>query len=406
MQPIRADEGRLLTAGDVVRTDDDASSIAEVVHRNGAVTRLDRGSEMVIDRTEVAERPRIVVSVGPGRTWHHSGPLDDPTLYEARCSAATATARYAVFSLTSRDDGSVDVAAVRGHVIVRGLASGSVVVSDGQQATVSADGCIAGPVVTADLDDPWIGLNRTLDDALDLEHLDDLVAPGPAADAGPVDIDPDDAGPPTPLPRWLSRTLGAAAVAGFVALIGVTFVTAENGDRTALRTASPSDPATQPVQVVSPSPGPLPAGAAALIRAAQDRSVAPEPKATAPSTTSTTLRLRSPEPIIEPKPAPTPQPAPTTTTVAAVVPTATAKGTQCTSRSGMLVFSGTVTNTSTVASAFAVDTVFTKSGARFASATAKVPSLAPQHSATWQVQVPAPNDVRGVSCDVAGVRPV
>jgi hypothetical protein len=418
MQPTRADSGRLLTPGDVVQTDDASESIAEVLHRNGAVTRLDRLSEMVIDRTEVAERPRVVISVGPGRTWHHSGPLDDPTLYEVRSPAATATARFAVFSMTVHPDGTVDIAAVRGHVIARGATEGSVVVSDGQQARISADGRVHD-VGAADLDDPWIDLNRSLDDAIDLDHLDDLLTPPAEPEPEPEPERPQAPRPEpvadeltSPLPRWLSRTLGVGAVTGFVALLAVTFITAQNGDRTAVQTGdSPSDPAATSIQVVSPSAGPLPAGAAALIRAAQDRSVAPETKPV-PTTTTTTIRMRAPEPSIVSKPVATvpaaPNPAPTTTTTAApVVPTATASGTQCAVRNSMLVFTGTVRNTSTVTSGFAIDTVFTNaSGARFASATAKVTSLAPQHTATWQVQVAAPANKRGATCDVAGVRPL
>jgi hypothetical protein len=102
-------------------------------------------------------------------------------------------------------------------------------------------------------------------------------------------------------------------------------------------------------------------------------------------------------------------PAPTPTTAAASPATARATGAQCTQRAGRLYYSGTVTNTSGAASAFAVDAVFVNgSGARLASATATVRTLAPKARTTWQVSVPVGRDLRntGASCEVARVRPV
>ena len=243
----RAAEGQSLAAGDVVRTADDPSTLAEVVHRNGAVTRLDRRSEVTVDRVESDGRPRIVLSLGPGRTWHHTGPLDDPTLYEVRCPGAVLTARYARFALFCGDDGTTSVLAVEGNVVVRGTVSGSVALGDGQSAEVDAAGVVAG-VGTGSIDDRWVALNLALDN------------PAISTTTGVVEI--------ASRPAWVGRVGMGLAMALFVGIVGFTFVTADKGAGGERRA------------------GLIPAGAgAAMIRAAQDRNVAPEPE---PTTTTTT----------------------------------------------------------------------------------------------------------------------
>jgi hypothetical protein len=398
MQHTRVDEAHLLAAGDVVRTDPSDPSVAEVVHHSGAVTRLDPGSEAVVDRAELDGRPRIIVTLGTGRTWHHTGPFEDPTIYEARCATAVVTARFATFSVICRRDGSVDVAAVRGNVVVRGINAGSVALSDGQTVRVGADGRAAGVEPAADLDaDPWVELNLALDHApAHIAAPPPLPVPEAQADVN-VDVD-EQIEPPAPLPRWAGRTLAVGAAAGFIALLAVTFTSAQKGDDAAARVAS--DGETAAVVAVRPVSSPvaaLPAGAAAMVRAAQDRSVAPE-AVSPPTTAPAKVRLRAPEPV-----APEP-PAPTTTTAPAPVAAATATGTNCARRNGMVVYSGTLTNTSSVASGFVVDAAFLNaSGTRVASGHATVSNVAPGRRASWSITVSG-SSVR--SCEVAGVRAV
>lgn len=387
METLRTDDAQALAAGAVVRTDSDTSSVAEITHRNGAVTRLDRGSELVVDRVETDGRPRVVVTLGPGRTWHHTGPLDDPSMYEARCPAAILTARAAVFSVACRPDGSVDVAAVRGNVVVRGLASGSIALGDGQSVTVSGTG-VLGEVGVADVDD-WIHVNQLLDEP---ESNEDPAA-GPEAQAeregagGGEDLD---AGATVPLPRWVGRTLTAVAVVAFGGLLAVTFTSADHSTPTP--TADGED--TVAVRSIAGPVSPLPAGAAAMIRAAQDRRVAPEPKPEPerPAPTKITPKAPMPTPAAA-APAPAPQPA-----------TATATAASCARRNGVILFSGRVKNTSQVASRFAVDTVFkTSAGRVFASKTATTSALAPGESRSWSVSVSSSGAAS--ACDIAGVRP-
>jgi hypothetical protein len=402
MQHTRVDEAHLLAAGDVVRTDPSDPSVAEVVHHSGAVTRLDPGSEAVVDRAELDGRPRIIVTLGPGRTWHHTGPFEDPTIYEARGATAVATARFATFSVTCRRDGSVDVAAVRGNVVVRGINAGSVALSDGQTVRVEADGR-AGTVEPApDLDaDPWVELNLALDDA-PADVPEPAPAPAPEADRVEAQADADEQiEPPAPLPRWAGRTLAVGAAAGFIALLAVTFTSAQKGDDAAARIASDGEaPAVVAVRPVTSPVAALPAGAAAMVRAAQDRSVAPE-TVLPPPIAPTKVRVRAPEPIA---PEPAEPPAPTTTTAPAPVATATATGSNCARRNGVVVYSGTLTNTSPMASGFVVDAVFlTASGSRAASGHATVSNVAPGRRASWSITVSG-SSVR--SCEVAGVRAV
>jgi hypothetical protein len=395
MEHTRVDEAHLLAAGDVVRTDAHDPAVAEVVHHSGAVTRLDRGSEAVVDRTELDGRPRIVLTLGPGRTWHHTGPFEDPTIYEARCATAVVTARFATFSVLCRRDGSVDVAAVRGNVVVRGIAAGSVALSDGQTVHVSADGHTGAVQPAPGLDaDEWVVLNLALDQASP-DAAAEPVVPEPVAEPAPQDED--ELEPPAPLPRWAGRALTVGAVAGFVALLAVTFTSAQKGDDAA-RAASEGDAAVVAVRPVTSPVAALPAGAAAMVRAAQDRSVAPEPKSPPTTVAAPAPRLRAPEPV-------RPEPPDTTTTAPAPAPaTATATGTNCARRNGTVVYSGTLTNTSSVASSFVVDAVFlTASGTRAASGHATVSNVAPGRRASWSMSVSG-SSVR--SCDIAGVRAV
>jgi hypothetical protein len=428
MQSRRVDEAQSVAAGDVVRTTADPGSIAEVVHRNGAVTRLDASSEAVVDLLDREDRPRIILTLGEGRTWHHTGVLDDATIYEARCPSGIATARWAVFTVDCKADGSVDIAAVRGNVVVRGQASGSVALSDRQWVRIAPDGTL-GPVAPAAQldDDEWVAVNTLLDrgprpsvqavpepgaevdtadsvaDADPVANADPVAQAGPVAQADPVvvaDPEPVAAAAPAPaartFPRWASWTAGIAASLAFILLLAATFVAAQDGDRAAGH-ATASAKQTDADVVLTPPVAPLPAGAAALIRAAQDRRVAPE------TTTPTTAE---PEPPAVIRFGPRPEAAPSTT-VPAPVPTAQATATSCARQGSSLVLSGVIANTGPVASRFAVDTVFRNgSGTRFASATATVASLAPHRSASWSVAVAAPRSTAGMSCDVAGVRPV
>ncbi|HEV7887260.1 MAG TPA: hypothetical protein VGO92_06850, partial [Acidimicrobiales bacterium] len=283
MQSVRANAAQSLAAGDVVRTDEDDASVAEIAHRNGAVTRLDRSSEAVVDRNDEGDRPRIVVTLGPGRSWHHTGPLDDPAMYEARCPAAVATARQAVFTVTCSKDGSAHIAAVRGNVVVRGSRVGSIALSDGQEALVTADGSVEGPMA-ASFDQVWVTLNTVLDDE---------PAPADEVPEAEAEAEPELAAASaasSSIPRWVGRAAAVAAAAGFVALLATTFLSAQNGDsageRAAVRTKQ--TPSSVPVAIMPPPVAPLPAGAAAMIRAAQDRRVAPETTTTEARTTTTT----------------------------------------------------------------------------------------------------------------------
>jgi hypothetical protein len=414
MESRRVDEAQSLAAGDVVRTEADRDSIAEVVHRNGAVTRLDASSEAVVDLLDSEDRPRIIVTLGEGRTWHHTGALDDHAIYEARCPSGIATARWAVFTVECRSDGSVDIAAIRGNVVVRGQASGSVALSDRQWVRIHPDGTL-GPVAPAAQldDDDWVAVNTLLDRGpRPLPAVADAPKPAPVAPADSVDEpvleqEPESetepvpvapAGPARAFPRWASWTAGIAAALAFILLLAATFVAAENGDRAAGHTtASASAKEADANVVLTPPVAPLPAGAAALIRAAQDRRVAPE------TTTPTTAEPERPTVI---RFGPRPEAAPTTT-VPAPVATAKATARNCARQGSSLVLSGVVTNTGPVASRFAVDAVFrTGAGTRFASGTAAVTTLAPHRSASWSVAVAAPRSTAGMSCDVAGVRAV
>ena len=382
VEALRADDAQELAAGAVVRTDADASSVAEVVHRNGAVTRLDRDSEAVIDRAVSDGRPRVIVTLGPGRTWHQTAPLlDDAAMYEARCPAAVLTARAAVFSVTCRADGSVDIAAVTGNVVVRGLASGSVALGDGQRVTVSGTG-VFGEVENAGPDAEWVEINNALDQPVPAEPESELEsddASEPAAEE------------PKPLPRWVGRTAAVVAVVAFAALLAGTFASADRGAQTA------AEPGEETVQVRSPAGpvSPLPAGAAAMLQAEQDRRVASEPREAPEPPAPTRVTAKAPATTAAPAPAPAAAPASAT---------AKAVGTSCSRQGGSVVFSGRVTNTSSTASRFAVDTVFKTSGGRvFASKTATTSTLAPGKSSTWSVSVRSSGS--GGSCDVVGVRP-
>jgi hypothetical protein len=393
IETVRGTDEQLLGRGDVVRTADDPSLLAEVVHRNGALTRLDRVSEITVDREDTDGRARIVVTLGPGRTWHHTGPLGDPTLYEVRCPNAVLTARFAAFSLLSRPDGSTEVTAVEGNVVVRGTVGGSVALGDGQRADVAPDG-----VVTRTLDvpdcagDPWVSMNRTLDEQGGLPETPVETPAGVPVEPMPV-LEVDDVELDTsPLPRWLGRSVGFGALAVFLAVLVVAFITAEHGDREATKVEQASKPSTTPARSVNTAPpvAALPAGAAAMIRAAQDRTVAPD------ETTTTTAAPPAPAaPVVVPPPA--------------ELPRANATGTSCRRSGRSIVYSGTLTNVSSVASSFTVDTVFvTASGVTFTAATVTVAEVAPHRSAPWEVRVSLPSTVStsGASCDVSSVRAV
>ncbi|MDQ1445691.1 MAG: hypothetical protein QOI20_2155 [Acidimicrobiaceae bacterium] len=381
-----------LAPGDVVRTDDDASTVAEVVHRNGAVTRLDRESEIGVDREDADGRSRIVVNLGPGRTWHRTGPIEDPSLYEVRCPGAVLTARFATFALACGDDGWTVVTAVEGNVVVRGATSGSVALGDGQRAEVGADGIVAGVAEAPDAAlDPWVVLNQSLDTGGPLPpRPSPLSAPAPAPTEPPADFSTAPAAvEKRERGRWGARVAVVAAVVAFATVLVFTFVNAEDVSREATRAAD--DPAVAP----------LPAGAAAMIRAAQDRLVAPETTVPEPAPAETRDQL-APPPVLR-----------TTTTAgraasgAAATATATATGTTCRQAGRTIVYTGTLTNQSSVTASFAVDAVFfTDARTRFGSGTAKVSSVGPKRSAHWEVRVAAPRDLRntGASCEVAAVR--
>lgn len=341
-----------MAAGDVVRTGDDPSTVAEVVHRNGAVTRLDRSSEIAVDRVEADGRARIVVNLGPGRTWHHTGPVDDPTLYEVRAPGVVVTARSARFALVCSPLGTTDVTAVDGHVVVRGVAGGSVVLSNGQTAGVDAAGVLAD-VVPSDAGDPWVALNLSLD-------------------AGPVVAETTKAAAAERASRWKGRVAMGLAAAAFVGIVGFTFVTADQASTDSRRSTA------------------IPAGAAAaMIRAAQDRHVAPEEEE-APTTTAPAAPAAAVEAPVAP-----------------ARPVGQAAGTSCRQSGRTIVYSGTVANVSSASSGFVVEAFFVdRSGARFDSAAATVLDVAPGASSRWEVRVPAPGDLRnsGASCELGAVR--
>ena len=364
----RTADGQTLAAGDVVRTSEDPATLAEVVHRNGAVTRLDRLSEISVDRVEDDGRARIVVALGPGRTWHATGPLEDPTLYEVRCPSAVLTARFARFALDCHEDGTTLVTTVEGNVVVRGTVGGSVALSEGQTASVDGAGVVTG-IADAHPDDHWVETNLAIDAG---EQPPLAISTAPAA----VDIAED--APVQHRPAWVGRAAMGAAVAVFAAVLAFTFVTADN--------ATPSKAG----QTLPPG------AAAAMIRATQDRNVAPDPP--------TTTVAETPPPVpANPEPGPAP-PAP----AAIEPPKATATGTSCRQSGRTIVYSGTVTNVSQATSSFAVETYFTnRAGARFDTATATVDDLAPGRTARWEVRVTAPGDLRNTgSCEIAGVRPL
>jgi hypothetical protein len=412
------DLAHLVGAGQRVQTPVDADTLAELTHRNGAVTRLDRDTEVVVHKAD-DDRPRVLVALGPGRTWHHTGPFDDPALYEARTPGATITGRGAVFVVTCDRTGATSVRVVDGTVVVRGTASGSVVASDGLTVEVTPGG-LAGPsspmAAPPDLA-AWIAINRLVDGDDVADHAD--LADG-AIDPDGNRAEAEATHPPTveqeaernnrPMPSWVAWTAGISAAAGFIALLALTFVTAREGDRAAARTEADTAllrvgpegryvalSAAQPPAVAA-----LPAGAFAIIRAAQDRRVAPETStdttsSTSPSTTTTTIdltRVRSA--------------APAPSVVFTPVPTAAATGTACTQKSGVITYSGSLTNTGTTASSFMVSAAFTtRTGVPFATGSAKVGPVDPGQTTSWSMNVPSGTDLRGTgaSCDVSEVRP-
>ncbi|HZQ28467.1 MAG TPA: hypothetical protein VFA94_12280 [Acidimicrobiales bacterium] len=347
-----------MAPGERVATPVDGDTLAELTHRNGAVTRLDRATEVVVhEPTDEDGRLRVVVALGPGRTWHHTGPFDDPALYEARTPSGTVTARGAVFVVTCGTDGSSHVRVVRGTAVVRGALSGSVVVLDGQAVDIAAIGML-GVVrpepVTGELAE-WIQLNALIESG------------EAAADADPAPIDTSGAGaaPPRPLPRWVVRAAGIGVALAFVALLAITFLAARNSDHTAAKTALPA-PAPSTTTLAPPAPA------------------APPTTTMAPPTTTLA----------------------TATTLAP--PTATATGTACTQKGGTITYSGTLVNTGGRTSGFVVTARFTTGkGERFATGSATVAPVAPGRSASWSVAVASSTDLRGsgASCDVAGVRP-
>jgi hypothetical protein len=416
-----------LAAGDVVRTAEDEATLAEVVHGNGAVTRLDRATQLMVDRSDDDGHSRVVVTLGPGRTWHHSGPLEDPTLYEARCPSAAVTARYAVFGVTCRDDGSVDIVVAHGNVVVRGDTAGIVALADGEHIVVSASGRVAGtPEAFVDADG-WVAMNLVLDQTppapapVETVPVESPVEPVPEPEPEPepetvpepeaVETVPVEAVPepetvrtvtllepepviltfeyqpsdtidiPPPFPRWAARLAAAGAAAAFLALIGITFVTADNNRR-----AGPQDVAAGGDG--SPErPTPLPAGGASMIRAAQDRQVAPEPT----TTTVTTVVAGAAPPALKVE-----------------APRATASGTTCQQQGKTVVYSGTLANVTNTESKFVLEAVFlTSTRERFGGGTTTVGPIKGHGRATWQVKVAAPRDLRntGASCEVASVRP-
>jgi hypothetical protein len=374
-----------LAPGDVVRTADDAGTLAEVVHRNGAVTRLDRVSEIAVDREDDDDRPRIVVTLGPGRTWHHTGPIEDSTLYEVRCPNAVVTARFATFSLVCLPDGATEVTAVEGDVVVMGSVSGSVAVAEGHRATVDAAGMVQASAIAADVaDDPWIKLNRALDATGAPPPLPaPTPAPHPPAPPStgtvPVEVPLSE---PTGMPRWVGRALGAGVAAAFVALLAVTFVTADRND----------DPSTVAAGGAPTTTAPEPAPTTTAVPPAPPTTAAPIP---APTTTA--------------KPATTPTTGAGAGAKVAEQPKATAKETSCRRLGDSIVLEGTVTNTTNTASDFIVDAEFLRSdGSRFASGSATVTDLGGHQTKTWRVTVQTPSDFKsaGAQCEATGVRPV
>src|SRR5688500_9270096 len=221
METRRTAQGQALAAGDVVRTSEDHSTLAEVVHRNGAVTRLDRMSEITVDRTEANGRARIVVVLGPGRTWHATGPLDDPTLYEVRCPSAVLTARFARFALDCQEDGTTLVTTVEGNVVVRGMVGGSVALGDGQTASVDSAGVVAG-VGTAEPGDHWVLMNLALDAGEQPPAFSTTPGVVEKAEEPTTDVSAPDR------PAWVGRLVTGGAVVLFVAVLAFTFVTADD----------------------------------------------------------------------------------------------------------------------------------------------------------------------------------
>jgi len=353
----QAVDGEDLLAGDVVRTGEDAATVAEIRHTSGAVTRLDVETEVTVDREWSKDRARVVVTLGPGRTWHRSGPIEDPTLFEVRCPGAVLTARFACFALfCGPDDTSVTV--VDGNVVVRGLHGGSVALGDGQRAVV-VDGVVVGVEDGADpAAEAWITLNRSLD--ADPAAFSPAPAAGENAGVG-VAAEAEAAAGRVEVPRWLGRVGAGLAAAAFVGVLALTFVTADRGERPA-----------------------APSGAAAVMLNAS---------------TPTTVAEAPADPTAAAESAPPPAPAP------APVATATLHPTSCRRAGGSVVYSGTLTNTSTVPGSFAVDAVFlSTSGTSVASGSATTAVVEPQQTVRWEVRAPAAAAGAARSCETAGLR--
>jgi hypothetical protein len=371
---LGGDPSQVVAPGEPVITPSDADTLAELTHRNGAVTRLDRSTEAVVHEAPEDEGPRVIVALGPGRTWHHTGPFDHPALYEAHTPSGTVTAHGAVFVVTCAADGSAHVRVVRGTAVVRGSMSGSVVVLDGQVVDLAAMGLVGAvrsEPATGEMAE-WIEINEHVGDIDPQAGADadpDAVAlAGSAPALAPAAAIEEPAGDPGPDPtenaavialrprrRWLGRTLGAAALVAFAALLTVTFLAARNGDRSA-------GPAATTVPTTPPT--------------------------TTPTTTSTTSASSS-----------------TTATGAAK---ATATGTACTQKGSTITYSGTLNNTGGRTSSFVVSATFTTGkGVRFATGSTTVSPVAPGKTASWSMVVTSSTDLRGTgaSCDVSGVRP-
>jgi hypothetical protein len=374
------DRPQALARGDRVRTAPGVPTLAELAHVTGAVTRLDQDSEAVVDRAESDGETRAVVRLGPGRSWHRTG----PELYEADWGTARATARDAAFVVTVDGAGAATVMVVEGTAVVQGAASGSTVVFEGQAADVSTAGQV-GPALPhlphADLAQ-WIAVNRAVEHGTAPAH-------DPAPDSGPGpapddQVEPAPYAPARPLPPWVRWAGGATVAAAFAGVLVATYVNAQRAERVASRPPL-SSPTTEAV------PGPLPNGGYAMMRAAQDRHVAPEPPASATT------------------PPPSTTPAPTTVVAPAAPAAARTTPTACTQRGSTVTLSGTLTNTGGTPSAFSVMALFTNGrGQRFATASTRVGPVAPGRTASWSVSVTAPGDLRGsgATCNVGEVRPV
>lgn len=248
----QAVDGENLLAGDVVQTAGDPTTIAEIRHDSGAVTRLDAQSEAAVDREWSGARPRTVVTIGPGRTWHQTGPIEEPVLYEVRSPTAVLTARFACFGVVCDVDGATTVSVIEGNVIMRGRHGGSVALDDGQRAVVGADGVLAG-VEDADDAAAWSDLAHPPDPP----PTEPFTAPAAVDDRG--------------VPRWVAKAGAGAALVVFVAVLALTFANADTAPppapATAAKDQATSTTAAMPTTTappVAPAPPPAPVAAATL----------------------------------------------------------------------------------------------------------------------------------------------